>query len=135
MNLDDDVVIKWFVSEALHSEAIGLLDDPAALHAPDLLVAEVTNIGWRKSRLGEIASSQAEEIAQAMRRGTPLLYPSALFNERALELAVQLDHPIYDCLYLACAETLDGTLITADGKFRRAAVKVGFADRVRPLAA
>jgi predicted nucleic acid-binding protein len=133
--VDASVVIKWFVREALHAEALGLLDDAAALHAPDLLAAEVTNIAWKKSRLGEIAKPQAEEIAQAIHRGTPLLYPSALFNERALDLAFRLDHPVYDCLYLACAEALDGRLITADDKFRRAAARAGFADRVQPLAA
>ncbi len=132
--VDASVVIKWFVRETLHTEALRLLDHPADLHAPDLLAAEVTNIAWKKCRLGEIGKSQAEEIAQAIHRGTPLLYPSALFNERALDLAFKIDHPVYDCLYLACAETLGGTLITADDKFHRAAVKAGFADRLQSLA-
>jgi predicted nucleic acid-binding protein len=133
--VDASVVIKWFVRETLHVEALRLLDNPADLHAPDLLAAEVTNIAWRKSRLGEIGKPQAVEIAQAVHQGTPLLYPSALFNERALDLAFRLDHPVYDCLYLACAETLGGTLITADDKFRRAATKAGFADRLQSLRA
>ena len=133
--VDASVAIKWFVRETFHSEAFRLLAHPTDLHAPDLLIAEVTNIAWRKCRLGEIAKGQAAKIAQAIHRGTPLLYPSALFNERALDLAFTLDHPIYDCLYLACAELLGGRLITADDKFRSAAVKAGFADRFQPLAA
>jgi len=133
--VDASVVIKWFVREAFHVEALRLLDNPADLHAPDLLAAEVTNIAWRKSRLGEIGKPQAAEIAQAVHQGTPLLYPSVLFNERALDLAFRLDHPVYDCLYLACAETLGGILITADDKFRRAAAKAGFADRLQSLGA
>ena len=28
-----------------------------------------------------------------------------------------IDHPIYDCLYLACAEATGSTLVTADHKF------------------
>ena len=133
--VDASVAIKWFVRETRHLEALRLLDHPADLHAPDLLVAEVTNIAWRKARLGEIGNAQADDIAQAIHRGTPLLYPSALFNERALDLAFRLDHPVYDCLYLACAEALGGRLITADDKFRLAATKAGFADRLRPLVA
>ena len=42
--------------------------------------------------------------------------------ERAARLAFQIDHPLYDCLYLACAEFTDSALITAD---KRLADKVG----------
>jgi predicted nucleic acid-binding protein len=133
--VDASVAIKWFVRETFHSEALRLLDHAADLHAPDLLTAEVTNIAWKKCRLGEIANRQARDIAEAIHGGTPLLYPSALFNERALDLAFTLDHPVNDCLYLACAETLGGRMITADDKFHGATVKAAFADRVQPLVA
>lgn len=133
--VDAGVAIKWFVREASHEEALRLLDHPDTLQAPDLLAAEVTNIAWKKSRIGEIGERQAVEIARTIRQGVPLLHPSALFNERALELAFALDHPIYDCLYLACAEIVDGTVITADGKFHGTARKAGFADRIRRLGA
>jgi predicted nucleic acid-binding protein len=36
---------------------------------------------------------------------------------RALELAFELGHPVYDCAYLALAETLDQQLVTADERF------------------
>jgi predicted nucleic acid-binding protein len=131
--VDASVAIKWFIRETLHQEALRLLDSPDALHAPDLLAAEVTNNAWKKARIGEIGEGQAMDIARTIRHGTPILYPSALFNERALELAFLLDHPAYDCFYLACAEIVGGPLITADAKFHRTAQKAGFADRVRPL--
>ena len=35
----------------------------------------------------------------------------------ALAIAVELGHPVYDCLYLACAESADATLVTADDRF------------------
>ena len=34
--------------------------------------------------------------------------------ERAVRIALEMDHPIYDCLYLACAESTDSDLTTAD---------------------
>ena len=40
--------------------------------------------------------------------------PIADLIERAAQLAVQISHPVYDCLYLACAEATDSMLITAD---------------------
>ena len=112
--VDASVAIKWFVRESLHDEALRLLNHPDTIQAPDLLVAEVTNIAWRKFRIGEIGERQALEIARTIRQGVPLLHSSALFNERALELAFALDHPIYDCLYLACAELLKPLAIRKD---------------------
>jgi predicted nucleic acid-binding protein len=132
--VDASVAIKWFVRESLHREALRLLDKPEDLHAPDLIAAEVTNIAWKKVRLGEVRREQATEIAGAIRQGSPLLYPVALYIERALEIAFALDHPVYDSLYIACAEALDGMLITADDKLYRSAQKAGFERRVMRLA-
>ena len=47
---------------------------------------------------------RADVQLQSMR---PLLQP-------ALRLAVALNHPAYDCMYLALAELIDGELVTAD---------------------
>ena len=35
---------------------------------------------------------------------------------RAAQIAVVIDHPVYDCLYLACAEVMASVIITADQK-------------------
>lgn len=37
----------------------------------------------------------------------------------ALELALAFDHPAYDCLYVAAAQTLDLPLITSDKRLAR----------------
>ena len=34
-------------------------------------------------------------------------------------MAHELDHPIYDCLYLALARRIDGQLLTSDQRFAR----------------
>jgi len=132
--VDASVAIKWFVREPLHEEALRLLDNSEELHAPDLIVAEVGNVAWKKARRGEIARNHALEIGAAIRQGSPLLYPVALFIDRALEIAFALDHPVYDCLYVACAEALGSSLVTADDKLYRSAKRAGFESRVALLA-
>jgi len=57
--IDASVAIKWFIEEELHRAALDLLDRPGDRHAPDLLVAEVANIAWRKRVQGEIGDGQA----------------------------------------------------------------------------
>jgi predicted nucleic acid-binding protein len=39
--------------------------------------------------------------------------------DRAFSLSLDLDHPIYDCLYLALALDTDARLVTADRRFTR----------------
>jgi predicted nucleic acid-binding protein len=34
-----------------------------------------------------------------------------------LHLAHAIDHPLYDCLYLATAEAIDAMVVTADRRF------------------
>ena len=132
--VDASVVIKWFVQENHYEEALDLLDRQVLLHAPDLIVMEITNVAWKKAIRNDIEWSQAHEIASAIRKGVPALYPSVELNERALAIARALGHPVYDCLYLACAEAVEGILITADQRLRRAALDTPYDTLVRHLA-
>jgi predicted nucleic acid-binding protein len=58
--------------------------------------------------------AQAKEIAARLHRGVLELRPTAPLAPRAVELALGLDHPVYDCFYLALAETEKAELVTAD---------------------
>jgi predicted nucleic acid-binding protein len=44
-------------------------------------------------------------------------------RERAFELALETNSSIYDCLYLALAETLKCRMVTADRRFFQALQK------------
>jgi predicted nucleic acid-binding protein len=99
--VDASVAIKWFI------------DEPDLL-APDLLVPEVCNAAWRKVRRGESHPTQAKQIAQRLRHSVLALRPSAPLAARAMELALDLDHPVYDSFYLALAESEQAVLVTAD---------------------
>ena len=117
--VDASVVIKWFVNEPLHENARQILTSREVLHAPDLLISEIGNIAWKKMMRGEIEETHAQSIVLSL-RGIPItLHPSVELIDRALQIATAIKHPVYDCLYLACAETLGSRLVTADEKLKR----------------
>ena len=124
--IDANVAIKWFVTENLHVEARRLLHGRHDLHAPDFLVVELANVAWKKARRREITRQQAAQISTACLDGVPSLHPSSALAERAMQIALDLDHPVYDCIYIACAEAVDGVLITADEKMKRVAENTKF---------
>jgi predicted nucleic acid-binding protein len=114
--VDASVAIKWVVPEDGEAEdgsdaALGLLE--RGLLAPDLLLAEFANVMWKKARRGEIGASQAMEASSVLPAIVSLV-PAASYIDRALEIAIALDHPVYDCIYLAVAQTHDAPLATAD---------------------
>ena len=128
--VDASVAIKWFVKENLHDEALELLQHHDRLQAPELIVAELTNVVWKKRLRREITEGQAQTIGSGIPNYISVLYPIVLDHERALELAVFLEHPVYDCLYLACAERVGGRVVTADRALLRKVKESSFADLV-----
>ena len=110
--VDASVALKWLTTDPGTEAALRLPDH--TLFAPDLLLVECANALWRKQRLGEL---NAEEVFL----GTKLLTSGQIEFEGvhplvqdALQLALALGHPVYDCVYLALAQQRHITLVTAD---------------------
>jgi predicted nucleic acid-binding protein len=115
--VDASVAIKWFAPEVLSPEAESLLDGGDDLFAPDLLLLECGNIIWKKVRLGELARADGEAALAALRTGPIRLLDTTPLVERALQLGHAIQHPVYDCVYLASAEAVDAIVVTADRRF------------------
>lgn len=111
--VDASVAAKWFIEEAGREPALRLLD-MADRQAPDLLIVEVANVVWKKVRRGEISPLQARFISGSLGYCFDALHSSESLIERAIAMAMDLQHPVYDCLYLACAEHAGARLVTAD---------------------
>jgi predicted nucleic acid-binding protein len=111
--VDASVAAKWFVKEVAREQALEVLDEPER-HAPDLIIAEVGNIAWKKAMRGEVTGEQARFVCTSLRRYFAVLHRSEALADRAIDIALRLGHPIYDCLYLACAQRTGARLVTAD---------------------
>jgi predicted nucleic acid-binding protein len=122
--IDASVAIKWVAPEALSEHAVALLEGPR-LAAPDLLVAECANILWKKVARNEMEGEAAIVAAQAIERVEIELVPMRLLLTESLKLALELDHPAYDCLYLALALARDCRFVTADGRLVNKLAQMG----------
>lgn len=112
--VDASVVIKWFVVEDLLDEADRLRPLIDELSAPDFLLVEIGNIAWKKTRQGILQPNDATRIVAYLRRSGMQLVPTTSLLDNALQLARDLDHPVYDCLYVALIEMLDAMFLTWD---------------------
>ena len=54
--------------------------------------------------------------AKLIERADVELYPMRALLQPATKLAIDLDHPAYDCIYLALAIARDAKFVTADAR-------------------
>jgi predicted nucleic acid-binding protein len=132
--LDASVAIKWFKQES-GSDAAERLVLLNTLVAPDLLLAEVGNASRRAVRLGLMTEAQMLDTLHALQRYVSDFGAIGPLIPRALAIARDLDHPIYDCIYIALAEREGAPLVTADRRLLARVAGTAWAGTVRPLAA
>ncbi len=119
--VDASVALKWVLDEE-GSEAAAALLDGRRLFAPPLLATEAANALWVAARRGQITGAEAEDALDLILRAPFQPVPSGLDPaRRAMALARLLDHPVYDCVYLALAIALECPVVTADRRFATAA--------------
>ena len=116
--IDASVAIKWLVEEEGTVEALTVLEK-AKLSAPDLLIAECANIFWKKVRREEFTEEEALIGARILEQADLEILPTRHLLSSATSLAVLLDHPAYDCIYLALALERGWQFTTADEHFQR----------------
>ena len=131
--VDASVAFKWLIPEPGTTEAERLLTENAELVAPELILAEVGNALWKAQRRGAQPAQDFGVAIRDLQSSFTQLFRLEPLVQRASELARELDHPIYDCFYLACAETIGEPLVTADLRLLRVVARSEFAPLVRAL--
>ena len=132
--VDASVAVKLLVDEPDSDAARELAASGQELHAPRLMASEVANALWRKARLGQIERADAG-AALALLSDMPVRWnDDETVSADAVRLALALDHPVYDCMYLALAHRIDATVVTADRRFVTAAAPTQHGESVRTLA-
>ncbi len=114
--IDPSIAIKWVVEEDGTADALTLRRH-AKLIAPDLLTAECANVLWKKVRRDELSKDEAFLAARLLQAADVELLPTRLLLEAATRSAIEIDHPAYDCLYLALAAERGCRFVTADERF------------------
>jgi predicted nucleic acid-binding protein len=113
MIIDASVASHWFANTEF-SKAAGPFRWLSDLVAPGFLLVETGNVLYKQSRAGNIAPDKCAESIGILRESMLELIPDANLLAKAIELALERRHPVYDCLYLALAIERREPLATAD---------------------
>ena len=131
--VDASVAVKWFIQEPETADARALIGGPDPLIAPDLVVPEVINAVWRRLIRGDLERDQVADVPEALPKVFVELWPSVWLARDAFEIAAELRHPVYDCFYLALAESEDVVIVTADRRLLGSLGGTRWENRCRPL--
>ncbi|SRR6266851_893194 len=116
--VDASVALKWVIDEHGTGEALALLER-AALSAPAFLLAECANALWKKVRRSEFTREEALVAARILQISEVELFSTRPLLEAATRIAIELNHPAYDCTYVALALANGISFVTADERFLR----------------
>jgi predicted nucleic acid-binding protein len=115
--IDASVAIKWFVPEIHSDAALRSQHSGTHLHIPAFIVLELGNVLAKKIRRNELTPRDGETILKELKHLPLQRHADARLFPAAYQLALDTRRSLYDCLYLALAETVDGIMVTADHKF------------------
>lgn len=121
--IDASVAVKWFLDEDRSTTARSLLANRAGLLAPESILLEVYNAIWWAIRRGRAVPETLSTAERIVPRAISRLDPIAAHFVEAANLSRRLQHPIFDCVYIAMARASGSQLITADERLFRTARK------------
>lgn len=124
--VDASVAFCWFTREAASAQANALLRSKEELVAPSLLCVEVANTAWKKLRNREMTRDQALAATVEIRRFILEIAPIETLTRDAFEIASQINHSVYDCVYLALAKQRAINFVTLDTEFLKALARTPY---------
>lgn len=120
--IDASVAVKWVIDEEGSSQALMLRQ--SRLFAPDIWCSECANVLWKSFRRQELTLEEAEAAAALLNAAEIEIVPTRPMMERAVRLGADLNHPIYDCVYILTAIDLQIPLVTADERLQAKAASI-----------
>jgi predicted nucleic acid-binding protein len=134
--VDAGVALKWVITEA-GTEAALALRLGARLIAPDILLADCATILCKKVSRGELTRDEALFAARLLQGACIEFVSTRPLLEPAMLIALDLQQPLRECIYIALAAGRNCRLVTADCVLARSAAERAqgaWSDRVILLA-
>lgn len=121
--VDASVAVKWFLPEVHSDAALRLLGGDHDLLVPDLLLAEVGNVLWKRVRRREATREEAGATLEALLSLPLQVHSSRTLMPLALDIAHHTQRSVYDSLYVAVCLLRECPIVTADRRLHDALKK------------
>lgn len=131
--IDASVAVKFVTEEPDSDKAYEIVVGPEPLIAPDWVLSECANAIGKKVLDNQLSRAAAEASFAELPRFFARLFETGGLLDAGFQLALDIDHAFYDCLYLALAIREGAPVITADKGLLKGARRAGLDRHVRLL--
>lgn len=119
--LDASVVVRGLTTESEAADVLDRVAEGATVgHAPDLVVAEVSNALALAVRAERRSLEDAQLLFELFAASPIQLHPTVRLGPAAIELAATSELSAYDSFYAVLAAALEVPLVTADRRLAAA---------------
>jgi predicted nucleic acid-binding protein len=115
--VDASVVVTLLIDSGTAGEAVAARVKSLRLYAPAHLPVEVTNVVRRLRNAGSLTDTEASLAMRGLWSLPIELWPQEALSDRTWSLGQNFGS--YDAAYVALAESMGGTLLTADARLSR----------------
>ena len=112
--LDASAAVRLILADPAAADLAERVGGAALVLAPELMLTELANTLWKLRRADRLNDLDPQELLAEARELVDRLEPDRHLQAEALALACHLNHPVYDCLYLALARREAASLISSD---------------------
>lgn len=122
--LDASAAVRLILADPAAADLAERVGGAALVLAPELMLTELANTLWKLERADRLNGLDPQELLAEARELVDRLEPDRHLQAEALALACHLNHPVYDCLYLALARREAASLISSDRRLNALAERV-----------
>jgi len=122
--LDASAAVRLILADPTAADLAERIGGAALVLAPELMLTELANTLWKLQRADRLNDLDPQELLAEARELVDRLEPDRHLQAEALALACHLNHPVYDCLYLALARREAASLISSDRRLNALAERV-----------
>lgn len=122
--LDASAAVRLILADPAAAGLAERVGGAALVLAPELMLTELANTLWKLQRADRLNDLDPQELLAEARELVDRLEPDRHLQAEALALACHLNHPVYDCLYLALARREAASLISSDRRLNALAERV-----------
>jgi predicted nucleic acid-binding protein len=122
--LDASAAVRLILADPAAADLAERVGGAALVLALELMLSELANTLWKLQRADRLNDLDPQELLAEARELVDRLEPDRHLQAEALALACHLNHPVYDCLYLALARREAASLISSDRRLNALAERV-----------
>ncbi len=114
---DASIVFSMLIEEEKSELAASLYSNANEILVLDFLHIEISNALTSAVRQRRIITATASKAQMMLGSLLPITSYASTYLDAAFALALQINHPVYDCLYAVAARENSATLVTCDARF------------------